>query len=636
VKRSRLMILVLLVITLLSACSGATPTAVEVSLSALPTPDVPPAATIEAAKERWENSHISSYFVDIARRTQDSTVNVRLVLDNDQVRAAQERVKEESGEWSEPTALPLQEAEQYTIESLFSQVQREASSQGPVPMNLKVTFDPSLGYPVNIHAEALPAYNQEGKLVLNRAYNYDLTAEVKTLLEDTFGVGRDPIFSLIRSGGPEAWCDNLRIYSDGSSVYVDDCRQKVLQLSLSDNRLEELDNLRASFTSLDDTRQADNQFQHLIIQGTGKGEPDESTVEQAWDLAAIAHDLLSQPIGLGVTLVYTHNDRLLGFDTLNENTQPAKLEIAGKLRGVALSPDDQYLAFGDDTGLKYLDVQSGNTTTLLPAPEDGYYQPRNWGSAGFLLVTLVPGTDKPPETGWVSIAEPSWHALPLPEGVEGFGCDTGAEWSPVADQLAITGLAYAQACNMNPGLTLVDLSEGKAQHVVAPAIQSGEVDTHTLTAGAHTPAWSLDGDWIAFGLDQDASSPMTFPTRLYRVHPDGSDLTPLTNNSQGTAAYPVWAPDGSLYYSLSDVSVETDGIYRYDPSANQHTLMVNGTDLHPLSVSPGGEFLAYEQSGGLYLWGFIRQSATAVVQVEEGPPAEFVGWLTSEASKDQP
>lgn len=301
-----------------------------------------------------------------------------------------------------------------------------------------------------------------------------------------------------------------------------------------------------------------------------------------------------------------------------------------------MSPDGQYLAFSDDTGLKYLDFQSGNTSTFLPPPEEGYYQPRDWGSAGFLLVTLVPETDKPQETGWVSIAEPSWHALPLPEGVEGYGCDTGAEWSPETDQLAITGLAYAHPCNMNPGLTLVDLSEGNAQHIVAPVIQSGEGDANTLTAGAHTPVWSLDGEWIAFGLDQDASAPLTFPTRLYRVHPDGSDLTPLTNNSQGTAAYPVWAPDGSLYYSLSGVNVETDGIYRYDPTANEHTLILNGTDLHPLSVSPGGEFLVYERNGGLYLWGFIRQSATTVVQPEEGAPAEFVGWLTSENSEGQP
>lgn len=598
----------------------------------LPTPDVPSQASIDAAKGRWGNSHVTNYFVDIGERKPDSTVNVLLVLANDQIQAAQKRVKDENGEWGEPVAVPLNEAQQYTIDGLFARVQREASGRGAVPMNMKVTFDPSLGYPVNIHAEALPAYNQEGKLVLDRSYNYDLTAEVKTLLEDTFGVGRDPIFTLIRSGGPEAWCDTLRIYADGSSVYADDCRQKVLQLSLTDNRLEELDNLRASFARLDDIQRGENQFQHLIIQGTGQGNPDNPTVKEAWGLAATAHDLLSQPIGLGVTLVYTHNDHLLGFDTLNENTQPAELEITGKLHGMALSPDGQYLAFSDDAGLKYLDIQSGNTSILLPPPEDAYYQPRDWGKAGFLLVTLVPGDERPRQAGWVSIAEPSWHALPLPEEVEAYGCDTGAAWSPESDQLAITGLAYDQPCNMSPGLILIELSEEQARQIVAPLIQSGQGDGSTLIAGAHTPAWSRDGEWIAFGLDEDASGLLTFPTRLYRVHPDGSDLTPLTNNSQGTATYPVWAPDRSLYYSLSGVNVERDGIYHYDPTTNEHSLIIRGDDLHPLSVSPGGEFLAYEQNGGLYLWGFIRQSATTVVQPEEGGPGVFVGWLTSEDS----
>ncbi|HZD55567.1 MAG TPA: hypothetical protein VE136_02495, partial [Anaerolineales bacterium] len=257
----------------------------------------------------------------------------------------------------------------------------------------------------------------------------------------------------------------------------------------------------------------------------------------------------------------------------------------------------------------------------------------DWGRAGFLLVTLVPAEiDRPPETGWVSIAEPSWHAVPLPEGVEAYGCDTGAQWSPESDQLAITGLAYGQACNLSPGLTLADLSEGRAQQIIAPLIQSGEGDDSTLMAGAHTPAWSLDGEWIAFGLDEDASTPLTFATRLYRVHSDGSDLTPLTNNPQGTADYPVWAPDGSLFYSLSGMNLEQDGIYHYDPTTNEHSLIISGGDLHPLSVSPGGEFLVYEQNGGLYLWGFIRQSAAAVAQPEEGGLGGFVGWLTSEDS----
>lgn len=624
-KRIHFTLLVLLSILVLNACSPSTP-AIDGGQSNLPTPDVPQVEEIESAMQRWENSHASSYFIEVEERSQSVDQKIRVVVVDEQVQAAQILIKDTGGQWGEPEVLSPEQAQAYTVQGLFERLRRDASGQGPSPVNMQVTFSPGLGYPAVVDAEALPTLGDDGKLVLNRQNSYDLTSDVKILLQDTFSANREAALTFIRSGGPEAWCDILRVFEDGSSVYTDECRREVLQLTLPENRLEQLNSLRASFARLEDSTQGDDQFQRLVIQGTGQGTADQSTIPEAWDLAVTAYDLLSEPIGLGLTLVYTHNDRILGFDTLNEVAQPASVLPDGELRGASLSPDGETLAFSDGEGLRYFDVQSGNINLLLPPPQNGFYQPREWSNTGFLSVTRVPATDAQPlEHGWITIAQPAWHGIPVPQDSNGYGCDTGMAWAPESDRLAITGLGYGSPCNLNPGLTVIDLSSGTAQKVVDPVLSTG--DGNTITAGAHTPAWSPDGEWIAFGLDQDASEPLTFPTRLYRSRSDGSDLTPLTNNSQGMAAYPVWAPDGVIYYALSGVSVEEDGIYQYNPTTNEHTLVVNGTGLHPVSVSPNGEFLLYEQDGGLNLWGVMRQSAVEVVPPQESNPAKFVGWL---------
>jgi hypothetical protein len=630
VKLSLLPVTLLFLTFFAAACSTPTPTQ-EVELPSLPTPDVPPVSEIDDAIEKWQNSKTTDYFIEADERNQDEQWMIRLVIEDDMIRSAQRLDLDTDGNWGEPYSISREEAQAYRVESLFQRIRDDATGNGSSLFNMITAFNDTLGYPSYTHAEALPSYTEDDTLELNRQHSYNLAVGVKQLLENIHGADQEPVFTLIRTDGPGALCENLRIFPDNSSIFVDDCKNDFWQIPTPESRMARLDELRTSFASLDDLRTDNDLTQRLVIPGTGFGDPDQDTLEEAWQLAAELHDILSEPTGLGMVMSYIYDGNFFGFDLFNKLTLPSQLTKRGDLRGAVLTPDGDLLAFSDDDGLNIFELQAQSTAQLLPPPEDGYYLPRSWSNTGRLFVSHYPENEgEPIRHGWISTEENTWHDLPTPEDVRSYGCDTGTAWSPEGDQLAITGLDFGESCNTSPGLTIIDLSTDAAQVVIAPSINSGQDDSSTLIAGAHTPAWSPDGTWIAFGLDQDATGPENFPTRLYRAHPDGSNLTPLTNNSQGYATHPVWAQDGSLYYGLSGAGADLNGLYQYLPDDNTHILLLPGAGIHPISISPDGEFLLYEQDQVLRIWRIRLGETVAEITGEAEKHPSFSGWILIE------
>jgi len=82
------------------------------------------------------------------------------------------------------------------------------------------------------------------------------------------------------------------------------------------------------------------------------------------------------------------------------------------------------------------------------------------------------------------------------------------------------------------GLFVMNRDTSQKRQITEPPLDSYELN----------PVWSPDGEWIAFDREPDGG--------LFKVRPDGSDLTLLT---RGYVSRPAWSPDGTmLAFEASD------------------------------------------------------------------------------------
>lgn len=595
-----------------TACAQPTPGTPPPQVS-----DVPPIAEVDNAISQWKNGNNTGYSVTVEESNNTGTFRYRVVIADGNVRAAQQQAKID-GNWENPTAMDLTLAGNYTVDKLLDRVRADVVGINDKPLNMHAIFDPSLGFPSSVTVTALPTYTAAGTLQLNRDLSYAFTADVKVLIEDTINSTKTPLLALTRSGGEQAYCDNLRIFSDGASVYSDDCREILLQLTVPERQLTRMNELAATLSTLDETREDAGIVYHLTFTGNGTATADATQNDQIWNLGMEMADLLSHPIGAGITMLYVRGEQLFGFDMRAEMGQPASMKVVQPLYGALAKLDDSSLAYADSESLHWLDLQTGDTGVFFANPDNGHYIPRGWNHQGQLLLQRFVG-DAAPEWGWTTLDDHAWHPINLPAGA--YACDTGVSIAPNAAEFVI---AVGGACTQDTGLSLINMIDGSVRKLIDAQKVPG--------SGAFTPSYSPDGNWIAFSLTL-MDTPEN-PQTVFLVHADGSGMIPITENATGQASHPIWLGDSTqIFYALQGADTGEDGVYAYTVSAGTTEFVFTGTDVSPVSVSPSAEFLAFFVGTDLKSYTLERNELIPVVRGDENNVIHFVGWLDTRSDK---
>lgn len=113
---------------------------------------------------------------------------------------------------------------------------------------------------------------------------------------------------------------------------------------------------------------------------------------------------------------------------------------------------------------------------------------------------------------------------------------------------------------------------------------------------AYAPAWSPDGEWIAFiggessyELDQFNGLRYVQDYYLYKIRPDGSELTQLAPSMENGRVQ--WSPDGTrlAFPALSDTDFPSGDIYIID---------ADGQNLRQLTFDPANDLSPYFSPDG--------------------------------------
>lgn len=147
---------------------------------------------------------------------------------------------------------------------------------------------------------------------------------------------------------------------------------------------------------------------------------------------------------------------------------------------------------------------------------------------------------------------------PIDQGIQLFSLDDGsgmlipnqmgspAVWRPQSDSLLITSI-NTSSTNWSVELTSVDLASEATTVLSQPMPEANGIDDSS-------PAWSPDGEWIAFGRKLPRT-PMG--RQIWVMRADGSEALALTNDPKIHYGELSWSPDGRflLYqqYNLEEL-----------------------------------------------------------------------------------
>jgi hypothetical protein len=588
---------------ILSACTTTT-------TPNLPTPQVIPLAEVDQARNLWDSANFTSYMVAVEETNAEGSIRVRVVVKDGEIETAILEDRLANGSYDNPRPLDPSTAAKFTVDALFERLEQDVLSMGPSPVNLDVVFNPTFGYPAIVEAEPVATLNEDGRLSLNREFAYSYSVDVYELLEEIFGIAKEPILELRRSGGDQAYCDTLRVYADRTSIYSDECNQLLLQIDPPLGQFADLEAIRAGFASLSaDQELTGDGSVFLNVTGSGSGEAAASDQDAIWKLAEEMMALLSKPVGDGLTMIYSLGNNVVGVDMIGFSSQRASLTIEGNLHGALTSSQSEIILYADDGGVYTLSLSAGSSPeVLLNPPDSGYYQLRNMNNEVVVISNIF--EDGSTTLGWSFVDRRRFREVALPSGSDTYGCDTGVDLSPVANLLVISGSSTSAECNRVPGLTVIDLEEGAVARILTEAT-------------AFNPVWSPDGTQIAFvQVEGEAAN-------AYVVNPDGSGLTALTNFTAGGVNSVAWGQENTLFYGRDNSEDPDDnGIFMLEIDTDKITQVVFGSGVFVRSIAPDGDHMAFYEADGDFKIMVVPFNEVVPILQGVGQFVNFGGWIS--------
>lgn len=219
------------------------------------------------------------------------------------------------------------------------------------------------------------------------------------------------------------------------------------------------------------------------------------------------------------------------------------------------SPDGSSLAYvyrGTNFADIFVTDDQGQNQQRLTSSQSTILDNNDWNLRptyspdGQLIAFVSDRSSTFPTLQMMNAADGSGRRSIATPGLQEEDVDTLA-WSPDGSQLAMT----------------VFNEPGPAQIAILPLSASSRETGRTLTSvagGALDPAWSPDGNWLAFAGHEGAA------IEIYAIQPDGTSLTRLTTDGL-LARSPVWSPDGahiaylankSGYFEIFEIDVNAD------------------------------------------------------------------------------
>ena len=305
--------------------------------------------------------------------------------------------------------------------------------------------------------------------------------------------------------------------------------------------------------------------------------------------------------------------------------------------GSSLTPDFNTLAYSTKEGLYYLDLATDELIASFILDDGSLLIPRGFNPHSLPGRSQLLVSKQLRNTYTFSLLNQApvinWQDLPNPPNSKSYGCDSGLAWAPNGDQIAISGLNSSLPCSSNPGLTVINNRRGLSYQYVQQEISNGLTDKNKSLAGTRTPAWNSNGEVFYFSMDIGVVTALQFYSQLFQIQENGSNLTQISKNNQGIAAFPLPTNFGTLFYSLNGDSPQTDGIYQYNHTTGESQLLLVGAGLCPINLSQDGSLLLFgikcnEMGGAIEfrLLDLLFNDDQTIIRSLDGKPVQFLGW----------